>query len=107
MLANHDQNNKSRFICYSLNQAECRNLLCKIAKLDRSKVRLDRSRIVSAEFELSPNSSLSPLRIKASNLFHLVYKRNLKHIFKRLFRERLECILCHFCKSRVLYPKAL
>ena len=88
MLANHDQNYESRFICYSLNQAECRNLLCKIAKLDRSKVRLDRSRIVSAEFELSLNNSSSPLRIRVSDLLLLVYKGNLKHVFiKALERE--------------------
>ena len=31
--------------------------------------------------------SLSPLRIRVSNLLLLIYKRNPKHIFKRLLRE--------------------
>ena len=30
----------------SLNRVFCRNLLCKIARLDQSKIRLDQSRIV-------------------------------------------------------------
>ena len=102
MLANHDQYNKFRFkLAQSLfvivwNRAECKNLLCKIAKLDRSKVRLDQSRIVSAEFELSPNSNSSPLRIRVLDLILLVYNGNSKHVFKNAFRERLECILCLF-----------
>ena len=92
MLANHDQNNESRFskfICYSLNRAERRNLLCKITKLDRSKVRLNRSRILSAKFELSPNSSSSPLQIKVSDLLLLVYKGNPKYVFIRALEREI------------------
>ena len=74
------------------------------AWFDRLKNRLNRSRIISAEFELSLNNSLNPLRIKVLDLILLVYKRNPKHVFKRLFRERRVCL---FCRSRVLYPKAL
>jgi len=47
-------------------------------------------RIVFAEFELSPNSSSSPLRIRVSDLLLLVCKGNPKHVFIRLFRERLK-----------------
>ena len=49
------------------------------------KVRLDQSRIESAEFELSPNSGPSPLRIRVPDLLLLVYKGNPKHVFLREF----------------------
>ena len=46
---------------------------------------LDRSRVVSAEFYLSPNSSSSPLRIRALDLLLLVYKGKAKHVFNKAF----------------------
>ena len=68
----------------------CRKKSSEIVWLDRSRNRLNRSRIISVEFVLSPNSSSSPLRIRVLGLLLLVYKENLKHVFKRLL-ERYEC----------------
>ena len=66
MLANHDQNIQSKFrllkvcLCVKLESSVLQDLMCKFAKLDRSKTRLDRSKLMriffSAEFS---NSSLS------------------------------------------------
>ena len=39
--------------------------------------------------------------------FFPVFKENYKLTLGGGFLERLECILCLFCRSRVLYPKAL
>ena len=85
-------------------QASCRKENSKFSWFDRSKNRLDRLRVVFAEFELSPNSSSNLLKIRVLDLILLVYKGNPNHIFMRLFRERRVCL---FCRSRVLYPKAL
>ena len=71
----------------SLNRVFSRNLLCKTAWLDRS-------RIVSVEFELSPNSNSSPLRIRVSDLLLLVYKGNPKHIFRRIFKKKRVRLFC-------------
>ena len=65
MLANHDQNilvlfrlAQSMYLCVKLELSYCRNLLCKFAWLDRSKIRLDQSKVVqivfSAEFPTQP-----------------------------------------------------
>ena len=66
MLANHDQNIQSKFrllkvcLCVKLESSVLQDLMCKFAKLDRSKIILDRSKLMriffSAEFS---NSSLS------------------------------------------------
>ena len=40
-------------------------------------------------------------------VFKGYYKLTLGGVFKVFFLERLERILCLFCRSRVLYPKAL
>ena len=56
MLANHDQNIYSRFrllqvcFCVKLESSVLQNLLCKSARLDRSKIRLDRSKLVQIVF---------------------------------------------------------
>ena len=52
MLANHDQNIWSRFrllkvcFCVKLELSLLQDLLCKSARLDRSKIRLNRSKLV-------------------------------------------------------------
>ena len=45
-------------------------------------------------FRFTSNSSSSPLRIWVSDLFLPVYKRNSKHVFMRLFKERRVCLFC-------------
>ena len=56
MLANHDQDIKSRFrllkVCLfvKLESSELQDLLAKFARLDRSKIRLDRSKLMQIVF---------------------------------------------------------
>ena len=56
VLANHDQNLESRFrllkVCLfvKLELSDCRIYLSKSARLDRSKIRLDRSNLVKINF---------------------------------------------------------
>ena len=64
VLANHDQNLESRFslfkvcLCVKLESSDCRIYWTKFARLDQSKIRLDRSNLVqivfSAEFPTQP-----------------------------------------------------
>ena len=64
MLANHDQNLKSRFrllklcLCVKLELSNCKKLLFNSTRLNRSKIRLDQSKLVqiifSAEFPTQP-----------------------------------------------------
>ena len=66
MLANHDQNVQSRFtllkvcFCVKLESSVLQDLLCKSAKLDRSKIKLNRSKLVQIVFcrifQLKPKS---------------------------------------------------
>ena len=65
MLANHDQNLESRFrllkvcLCVKLESSDCNIYWTKSAKLDRSKIRLDRSNLMQIvflhNFQLSPS----------------------------------------------------
>ena len=56
MLANHDQNIQSRFwllkvcLCVKLKLSVLQDLMCKSAKLDRLKIRLDQSKLVQIVF---------------------------------------------------------
>ena len=56
MLANHDQNIQSRFrllkvcLCVKLESSVLQDLICKSAKSDQSKIRLDRSKLVQIVF---------------------------------------------------------
>ena len=56
ILANHDQNIQSRFrllkvcLCVKLELSVLQDLMCKSAKLDRSKIRLDRLKLVQIIF---------------------------------------------------------
>ena len=59
----------------------CRKKTSYSAWFDQSKNKLDQSKIVSAEFLVGPNSSLSPLRIRVSNLLLPLYKGNPKPRF--------------------------
>ena len=69
VLANHDQNLESRFrllkVCLfvKLESSELQDLLAKSARLDRSKIRLDRSNLVQiiffAEFPTHPKFGLT------------------------------------------------
>ena len=72
----------------------CRKKNLETTWFDRSKNRLDRSKLVSIEFLVGPNNSSSPLRIRVSDLILLVYKGNPKHVFRGLFRERKVCLFC-------------
>ena len=64
MLANHDQDIKSRFrllkgcLFVKLESSDLQELLAKFARLDRSKIRLDRSKLMQivffAEFPTQP-----------------------------------------------------
>ena len=94
MLANHDQNvlvlvlDLLKVCLYvKLKSSVLQNLLCKSACLDWSRIRLDRSKSCRLFFLQNFQHSLSPLRIKVSNLLLPVYKGNPKHVFKWLFRE--------------------
>ena len=59
----------------------CRKKTSYFAWFDRLKNKLDQSKIVPAEFLVSPNSSLSPLRIRVSDLLLALYKGNPKPCF--------------------------
>ena len=56
MLANHDQNIQSRYrllkvcFCVKLESRLLQDLLCKFARLDRSKIKLDRLKLVQIVF---------------------------------------------------------
>ena len=67
MLSNHDQNIESRFrfaqnmFIVKLESSDCRIYWTKFARLDQSKIKLDRSNHVqiyfSTEFQFNPNST--------------------------------------------------
>ena len=70
ILTNHDQNTlilfrlaQSMCFCVKLESSYCRNLLCKFAWLDRSRIRLDQSKLMqivfSAEFSNSAQTRLT------------------------------------------------
>ena len=59
----------------------CRKKTSYSAWFDRLKNKLDQSKIVPVEFLVSPNSSLSPLRIRVSDLLLPQYKGNPKPCF--------------------------
>ena len=66
VLANHDQNLESRFrllkvyLFEKLKLSNCRIYLSKSARLDRLKIRLDRSNLVQIVFFFVQNFQLSP-----------------------------------------------
>ena len=67
MFANHDQNIESRFrlakVCLfvKLESSDCRTYWTKSARLDQSKIRLDRSNHVQIYFFLQSSSSAQTL----------------------------------------------
>ena len=73
------------------------------AQFNRSRDRLDQSKHVSVEFLFKTSCSLSPKRIRVSDLHLLVYKENTKHIFIGLFKEK-SVPLSHlgFCTQKTL-----
>ena len=85
-------------------QASCRKKNSEFAWFDWSRDKLDRSRVVSVEFELSPNNSLSSLRIRVSNLLLLVYKGSPKHdSYKAFQREKsVPPLYLGFCTQKAL-----
>ena len=101
MLANHDKN---VLVLFRLAQSICflckvgikllQDLLCKSAWLDRSRIRLDRSKLVQIVFFLQ-NFQLSPSLFDVQGfMFYLKYKReNHSHV--------LGCSLCCVCESFV------
>ena len=75
------------YLYVKLELSVLQDLLCKSTWLDRSWIRLDRSKVVQIVFSIEFLTQPKPIRIRVSDLFLPVYKGNPKHVFKRLFRE--------------------
>ena len=84
-------------------QVSCREKNSETAQFNRSRDKLDRSKHVSEKFLFQPNCSLSPKRIRVSDLFLQVYKGNPKHVFIRLFKEKsVQLLHLGFCTQKTL-----
>ena len=67
-------------------QVSYRKKISEFAWFDRSRDRLDRSRVV-CRILIRPNCSSSQKRIRISDLLLLVYKGNPKHVFNKTFQR--------------------
>ena len=110
MLANHDQNvlvlfrlAQSMYLYVKLESSVLQDLLCKSAWFDRSRIRLNRSKLVQIIFLQNFPTQPKPIWRVGLNVLLLIYKGNPKHIFIRLLREKIVCLFLYlgFCIQKL------
>ena len=114
MLANYDQNRCQSCldllkvqVFYIKLESSCCRIHCAIRSdsIDRELDSIDRKSCRLLFYRIFQLNS-SPLRIRVSNLFLLVYKGNPKHVFMCVVQRDLSASYASFV-FRVLYPKTL
>ena len=82
-----------------LESSVLQDLLCKFAWLDRSRIRLDWSKLMQIVFLQNFPTQPKPIWRVGLSVLLLVYKEDPKHVFRRLFRERRLCLFLYlgFC----------
>ena len=78
--------------------------ICLVRSIEEQARPIENCRhVLSAEFLFKPNYSLSPKRIKVSNLLLQVYKENPKHIFNKVFQREKSVSLLYlgFCTQKL------
>ena len=114
MLANHDQNLESIFrllkvcLCVKLESSDCKIYWTKSTRLDRLKIRLDRSKLVQIIFlqKYSTQTQIHALSIKGKSLA-MFYSCCLRCVYESLVRSRGVCLYTYLELSRSrLMPRA-
>ena len=123
MLANHDQNIQSRFrllkvcLCVELESSVLQDLMCKSAKLDQSKIRLDRSKLVQIVFlQNFPTQAQAHMTCKVLYFASSIKRKTLATfyccclycVYKSLVRSRGICLHTYLRLSRIkIHVKSL
>ena len=110
MSANYDQNvlvlfrlAQSMCLYVKLESSVLQDLLCKSTYLDRSRIRFDQLKLVQIVFLQNFPTQPKPIWRVGLSVLLIVYKKNPKHIFIRLLREKRVCLFLYlgFCTQKL------